>query len=150
MVVYIVGYMYSGKSTYGRTLAERLGYDFVDLDHMIEERYHSSIGLIFQHYGEAAFRKMEQEELHKTGEMENVVVATGGGTPCYGDNMDYILEHGTSIYIKQTTEKILERQRRSRKQRPLLAQMSDAELEAYVRRQMEEREVYYRRADYVV
>ncbi|MBP5541799.1 MAG: shikimate kinase [Bacteroidales bacterium] len=146
MRIYLVGYMYSGKSTVGRQLAHRLGLRFIDTDSLFEERYHTTIPLFFHRYDEVAFRRLEQQVLHSTALMDNVVVATGGGTPCYADNMDWINLHGVSVHLDASLSCLLERAGRSRHARPLLAEMEAAEREAYMRRQLEERMPVYTRA----
>lgn len=149
MLLYLLGYMYSGKTTVGRQLAQCLGYRFVDLDQLFEERYHTSIPLFFNRYGEEAFRKLEQAVLHSTQEMDDAVISTGGGTPCYFDNMQWINAHGVSIYLDVSTEVIIERARRSRKQRPVLANKSTEELRTFIQTQLSQRLPYYSQATLV-
>ena len=146
MRIYLVGYMYSGKSTVGRQLAKALGLRFIDTDNLFEERYRTTIPLFFHRYDEAAFRRLEQQVLHSTATMDDVVVATGGGTPCYADNMDWINLHGVSVHLDASLTCLLERASRSRHSRPLLAEMGAEEREALMRRQLEERMPVYTRA----
>ena len=91
MKYYLVGYMYSGKTTFGRRLAASKGMDFLDLDRAFEERYHYTVPRFFATFGETAFRKLETQMLRDTARLDNVVIATGGGTPCHSGNMDFIL-----------------------------------------------------------
>ena len=149
MRIYLIGYMYSGKTTLGRQLAARLGLPFHDLDQMLEARYHSTVPLLFERYGEAAFRQLERAMLHSTAQLEHAVIATGGGTPCHFDNMDFILAHGTAIYLELTADDILRRALRSHKPRPLLSGLTEEEQRKVIERQLKEREPYYRRAPYV-
>lgn len=146
MPLFLIGYMYSGKTTVGRLLAARLGLSFYDLDIAIEEKYHTSIPILFDRYGEMAFRKIEQQMLHSLGQKEAAVIATGGGTPCFFDNMDYILAHGHSIYLKLSVDEILQREASSRKRRPLLAGMSHEEMKEKISSQLSLRESYYQKA----
>ena len=146
MRLYLVGYMYSGKTTVGRQLATALGLRFLDLDLLFEERYHTTIPLFFRRYDEAAFRHLEQQLLHSTADIDNAVISTGGGTPCYADNMDWINTHGISVYLDASTDCILARAANSRKTRPLLSQMSEAERNAFVRQQLDARKPVYSRA----
>lgn len=146
MRIYLVGYMYSGKSTVGRRLAQALGMRFVDTDTLFEERYHTTIPLFFHRYDEAAFRQLERQVLHTTAEMDDVVVATGGGTPCHADNMDWINAHGVSIHLDVSLPCLLQRASLSRHARPLLAEMTDEEREAHIRRQLAERLPVYAQA----
>lgn len=146
MLIYLVGYMYSGKTTIGRELASRLGYQFLDLDQYFEERYHTSIPLFFSRYGEQAFRIIERQMLHSTAEMDNTIVSTGGGTPCHFDNMEWINSHGTSIHLHTSVETLLSRAASSRKVRPILADKTEEEREAFVRQQLALRQPYYSQA----
>ena len=150
MRYYVVGYMYSGKSTFGRQLAEAEGMHFVDLDQLVEERYRHTIADLFARYGEAAFRQLESQALRTTADMDNVVVATGGGTPCHADNMDFILAHGTAIYLRLTPEQLLARSLASRKPRPLMAGLDEEARRRKIEAQLAEREPYYRRAQVVL
>ncbi|MBP5645040.1 MAG: shikimate kinase, partial [Bacteroidales bacterium] len=127
-------------------LAKALGLRFIDTDNLFEERYRTTIPLCFHRYDEAAFRRLEQQVLHSTATMDDVVVATGGGTPCYADNMDWINLHGVSVHLDASLTCLLERAGRSRHSRPLLAEMGAEEREAFMRRQLEERMPVYTRA----
>lgn len=143
MLIYLTGYMGSGKTTAGLKLAVKLGYTFADLDVMIENRFRISISQFFEKYGEAAFRKAEREVLMETTSFTDTVIATGGGTPCYLDNMDLINLNGISVYIKMPESAILQRLTNAKKKRPLLAGKSDEEIRAFISRQMAVREPYY-------
>ncbi|MDA7501857.1 AAA family ATPase [Chitinophagales bacterium] len=144
--VFLMGFMGSGKSTVGRKLAARLGYDFYDLDHFIEETVGASIADIFSFGGEETFRGAEEEALRFLGAKENVLISLGGGTPCYGNNMDIIEELGTSIYLNVPFSILIGRLRRNRVKRPLIAEMSEEELDAFVSKSLDDREPIYKRA----
>ena len=146
----LVGYMYCGKSTFGRRLAAEKGMDFLDLDRAFEQRYHYTVPLFFQRFGEEAFRTLESQLLRSTATLDNTVIATGGGTPCHSGNMDFILSHGTAIYLQMTAEQLVERALRSRNPRPLMQGLSEAELRATIGRQMKEREGVYLRAPIIL
>ena len=92
--VFLIGYMGSGKTTLGKAYSAATGLQFVDLDWYIEERMHKSISDLFAERGEDGFRLLEQKMLHEAGEFENVLIACGGGTPCFFDNMDYMNHTG--------------------------------------------------------
>ncbi len=150
MKYYLVGYMYCGKSTFGRRLAEAKGMDYLDLDRAFEARYHYTVPMFFQRFGEAAFRTLETQMLHSTADLDNVVIATGGGTPCYGDNMDFILAHGTAVYLQMPVDALVERALRSRNPRPLMHGLPEPEMRALIERQLKEREPIYLRAPLIV
>ena len=98
--------MGSGKTTLGRKLAARLGYMFMDLDHVFEAQEEMTIGEYFAKHGENAFRELESEVLKSYKYPENDVIATGGGLPCFFDNMDWMNAHGRTIYIKLITQNL--------------------------------------------
>lgn len=138
--------MYCGKTTIGRRLARRLGLDFVDLDVAFEERYRINVPTFFQKYGEEAFRTIERKLLHDTEAMDNVVVATGGGTPCFFDNMEFINHTGTSVYLFMSPAAIASRASTSKKMRPLLANLTPEQRLEKIQQQLALREQYYKRA----
>lgn len=150
MRIYLVGYMYCGKTTVGRLLAKRCGYEFLDLDQAIEQRYHTTIPLFFQKYGEPLFRQIETQMLHATESLDNIVISTGGGTPCHNDNMEWIRTHGTSIYLSLAAEDICTRMNASRKCRPTLANLAPEERQQFVHRQLDERIYYYSQATHTI
>lgn len=149
MRVYLTGYMYSGKTTMGHKLATRLGYQWTDLDQMLETTFHTTIPIFFKRYGEEAFRKIEQKLLHSTADLDNIVISTGGGTPCHFDNIEWMNRHGTSIYFDVTVETLLRRAAQSKKQRPILAGMTEEGRSLYVRQQLSERLPYYQKAQII-
>ena len=150
MKYYLVGYMYCGKSTYGRKLAEQKGMDFLDLDRAFEARYHYTVPRFFEKFGEKAFRQLETQLLYTTADLDNIVIATGGGTPCHSGNMDFILQHGTAVYIRMSVDDIVARALRSRNPRPILHGMPEAELRPIIEAQMKERESVYLRAQMII
>ena len=150
MKIYLVGYMYCGKSTYGRRLAAERGMDFLDLDRAFEERYHYTVPRFFATFGEEAFRRLEGQLLRSTADLDNVVIATGGGTPCYGDNMDFILAHGTAVYLRMTVDQLVERALRSRNPRPLMQGIDRDGMHAKIETQLKEREPFYRKAPIIL
>ena len=150
MKYYLVGYMYSGKSTFGRRLAQERGMDFLDLDRAFEARYHYTVPRFFSAFGEKAFRQLETQLLHSTVDLDNVVIATGGGTPCHSGNMDFILAHGTAVYLRMTVDALVERALRSRNPRPLMHGLPEDELRTKITAQMQEREGVYLRAPIIL
>ncbi|AWV98091.1 shikimate kinase [Arcticibacterium luteifluviistationis] len=113
--IFMLGMPSSGKSTLGRNLAKELNYDFIDLDRKIEVSEGKKIDEIFRLEGEEYFRKKESEQLKKIPVDDKLVIALGGGTPCYFDNMDYIKENGVSIFLDVSPDKLEERMRTSRR-----------------------------------
>ncbi len=150
MKYYLVGYMYSGKSTFGRRLATERGMGFLDLDHAFEERYHYTVPRFFAQFGEQAFRKLESQLLRSTANFDNMVIATGGGTPCHSGNMDFILANGTAIYLQMSIEDLVVRALRSHNPRPLMRGLSESDMRTKIASQLKEREVFYRRAQIVL
>lgn len=142
--------MGSGKSTVGRGLAKALGLSFIDMDTFIEERNHKTIPAIFAEEGEEAFRKLEQKALFELSSFEEVVIATGGGAPCFFNNMDLIKQTGRSVYLKGSPRIIAERLRQSKIERPLIKGKSEAELVAFIDETLRKREEWYLQADVVL
>lgn len=150
MNYYLVGYMYSGKSTFGRRLAEHRGMDYIDLDRAFEERYHYTVPRFFAQFGEQAFRTLESRLLRSTAALDNCVIATGGGTPCHDGNMDFILAHGTAVYLCMSVDDIIARALVSRNPRPLIHNLPPEQLRSTISAQMKERESVYLRAHVVL
>lgn len=150
MRVFLIGFMGCGKSTTGRKLAKRLGFDFVDLDHEVELQTGSTIANYFALHGEDAFRKLESETLKEFGYGENCVVATGGGAPCYFDNMDWMNANGLTIYIDMPAQALAQRLEKGKAKRPLLKDLSEVQLIAFIESKLAERELFYRRASMIV
>lgn len=146
--VFLIGYMGSGKSSLGRQLAQELDRDFIDLDKYIESRFHASVKQIFDQRGEAEFRNIERNMIHEVAEFQDVIVACGGGTPCYHDNMDTMLSHGLTIYLEVAPEILALRLSLpgSHAKRPLIAGKTGVELLEYVRNGLNSRICHYRRA----
>lgn len=150
MNYYLVGYMYCGKTTFGRKLAEEKGMEYLDLDRAFEARYHYTVPMFFQRFGEEAFRKLESQMLRSTAELDSYVIATGGGTPCHSGNMDFILQHGTAIYLQMSVDALVERALRSRNPRPLMSGLDEEGMRSRIEAQLKEREPVYLRAPIVI
>jgi shikimate kinase len=142
--------MGSGKSTVGNGLAKALNLQFLDLDHYIEERNFKSIPEIFASLGEEGFRKLEQKALHEVSEFEDIVIATGGGAPCFFDNIEVIKRTGKSIYLNGTPRILAERLLQSKTERPLIKGKSEAELIAFIDETLTKRSFWYKQADVVL
>jgi shikimate kinase len=144
--IYLLGFMGSGKSALGAKLARRLDYAFEDLDARIVERAGCSIRELFAARGEGYFRALEGEMLRETAAWNQTLVALGGGTPCFGDNMDWIVANGFSVYLRVPVAVLLGRLRKRQQERPLIAGLDPAQLEAFIRETLDKREPYYSRA----
>jgi shikimate kinase len=146
-LVYIIGFMGSGKSTAGRKLAASLGWAFIDLDRKIEEVAGKTIPQIFSDEGEGKFRELETSVLQSLKSELNTVISTGGGTPCHGDNMDLMLDSGITIYLKMTPEQLTSRLMESTGQRPLLKNIPDEKLNEFISKKLGSREKWYKKAN---
>lgn len=147
--VILLGYMCAGKTTVGKRLAKALNRTFYDLDWYIEERYHKRVPEIFAEDGEAVFRDLERRMLHEVAEFENVVLACGGGTPCFFDNMSYMNRVADTVYMKASVDTLMQHLSVSRGERPLLKDKTDDELRDFITRQLAKRSPYYEQAKYV-
>ena len=151
MRIYLLGMMGSGKSTVGKKLANKIAYEFYDLDDLIEAKIGISIADFFEKEGEDKFRLIEQETLRKTFDFKNVVVSTGGGVPCFFDNIDEINANGISCYLQAEAGVLLSRLRGAIEQRPLLKNLgSDEKIKEYLERLLIKRAPFYLKAQKVV
>lgn len=145
--IFIMGYMACGKTTFGRALARALGLQFIDLDFYIEQRYRQTIREIFADRGESGFRELERRMLREAGEFEGVVIACGGGTPCFHDNMDYMLSRGVTVWLETSPGRILERLCANSSRRPLMAGKSREEIACAIEEGLASRGPAYARAE---
>lgn len=120
MRIYLIGFMGSGKSYTSKRLAHRLGYPYTDLDELIESRAGKSITNIFAEDGEASFRKIEAETLRATRIFPTAVIACGGGTPCYHDNISWMNEQGMTVFLDVPAEILEQRLKNEADHRPVL------------------------------
>ena len=148
MHIYLIGFMGSGKSSAGKRLARLLGYPFLDIDQAITEEYHMEISDIFSRYDEDVFRLMEKDVLRKTAALaEPHVISAGGGTPCFHENMDFMLAQGLTVYLHLEIPVLVNRIRHSHTRRPLVDTQDATELSRRVEELFVQRERYYTRAD---
>ncbi|SFZ95074.1 shikimate kinase [Flaviramulus basaltis] len=151
MILVLIGYMASGKSTIGVKLAKKLKYDFIDLDDFIENKENLSVSDIFKSKGEIYFRKQESfylEELLQT--KTNVILSLGGGTPCFGNNMQLISNANNvrSIYLKSSIPALVKKLSKKKNKRPLIAHIkTDEALTEFIGKHLFERIPYYSKAE---
>lgn len=144
--LYIVGYMASGKTTLGRALAMATGREFLDLDEEISRRDGRSVAHIIEEDGEAAFREKESRILKETASMKGVVIACGGGTPCFRDNMEFMTLHGQTLWLVASPGRIAERILEAGPTRPLAAGKTKEELISFVTDHLRRRQPHYFKA----
>lgn len=150
MRIYLIGYMGCGKSTMGRKLACELGFNLIDLDHFIENKYFKTVPQIFAEEGEEGFRKKEQAALHEVSLFDQVIVATGGGAPCFFDNMKHMNRTGVCIFLDVETEELADRLMQSKTERPIIKGKSRNELTAFIDGMMQKRRPFYEQAQYIL
>ncbi len=152
MKIVLLGYMGSGKSTVGKSLAEKLKLTFIDLDDYIESHLNTSISQIFAEMGEIYFRRKEHQFLKEVLEKnEDLVIALGGGTPAYSNNMDLVLGHTENVfYLRLSIAKLAERLKAGKDQRPLIAHLPDIELPEFIGKHLFERSPFYNRATHTL
>ena len=146
--IFLTGYMGSGKTTLGRALAADMRLEFIDLDHYIEQRYRKTIAQLFAEKGEEGFREVERRMLHEVGEFEDVIISTGGGTPCFFDNIEYMNQQGITVFLEASIDVLHTRLTIARTQRPLVAGKNDEELRTYISETLSHRLPFYSRANH--
>ncbi len=144
--IFLIGYMGAGKTTVGKALAKSMDLSFIDLDVYIENRFRKQISSIFAEKGEDGFRKIEQNMLHEVSDFEDCVISTGGGTPCFFDNMEYMKQHGTTVYLQVSVDELASRLEVCKQPRPILKDKSGEELRRFIAGSLEKRKDYYLRA----
>ncbi|MDR1348868.1 MAG: shikimate kinase [Prevotellaceae bacterium] len=149
--IFLIGFMGSGKTAYGKPLAELLNIAFFDLDEYIEKKYNCPIMKIFIEEGEKKFREYEQNALYEiTACSRSFVLATGGGTPCHYNNIAYMNMQGISIYLKCTVDELYENILLSDPERPLLQGKRGNELHRHVKQLLSIREPVYEQAKIIL
>lgn len=151
MKIFLIGYMGSGKSILAKVLAERLNLELIDIDAYIESQIGQSVSDIFAIKGEKYFRNLESKILSGLNVQDNVVIATGGGLPCFNDNINVINKQGVSFYICNKVETLSNRLFLEKSTRPLISTCENiSELSVFVKKHLEEREQYYFQAKYII
>lgn len=150
MKVFLIGFMGSGKSTLGKKLALKLGYTFIDIDKVIENQINMSISEYFQKNGEDSFRELESSVLKTLEFPENTIIATGGGAPCFYDNLQWMNENGTTIYLSLSPKALAKRLESATEQRPVLQNLKGDKLEQFIAEKLRLREKFYTQAEVIV
>jgi len=150
MRIYLIGYMGCGKSTLGKGLAKHAGLQFVDMDHYIEKRNCKTVPQLFEEFGEEGFRKRERKALEELSEFTDVVIATGGGAPCFFDNIDLMNRTGKTIFLNIDPKILASRLLNSKTERPLIKGKSKEELIDFIDETLKKRNAYYKQAHYQI
>ena len=150
MKIFLTGFMGCGKSTIGKKLAVHLHYDFIDLDKLIEKETGMTIAEYFRLHGEEKFRELERDTLQNYAFGAHTVIATGGGAPCYYDNMEWMNREGKVVYLHMEPKALANRLKYSKTERPLLKGLNEEELVNFISEKLAAREEYYRRAHFIV
>lgn len=150
-VLYICGFMGCGKTTEGKRIAKEIGFDFMDLDDYIVNKYNQSIVDLFKNLGEEEFRNIETIALKEcTQTHSKILIATGGGTPCFNNNLEFMKSNGSLIYLKLNEQELLIRLSQAKTNRPLIKDKNNEEMLLYIEHLLKVREVYYNHADFII
>lgn len=150
MKIFLVGFMGSGKTHWGSIWAKKNGLPFFDLDRIIEEQEKKTIADIFEFHGEDQFREKETVALKAFAEINEGIIACGGGTPCFYDNMRWMNEHGTTVYLDISPQTIYNRVSAEKDKRPLLEKVNKAGLLSFIEQKLKEREPFYKQAKIIL
>jgi shikimate kinase len=150
MTIILIGYMGSGKSTVAKKMATLLNYQLIDLDTYIENEQKQTIAELFASAGEKKFREIEHHTLKNLMLNKNTIIACGGGTPCYFNNIKLMNLHGITIYIQMEAEALVKRLINAKSKRPLIANKSETELSIFINEQLNVRSAFYEQANYTV
>jgi shikimate kinase len=151
MKMFFIGFMGCGKTHWGRLVSQKLELPFFDLDQKIEEQAGKKINEIFKQEGEEHFRQLEKEIMHLLTEShESFVMATGGGTPCYYNNIDYMKKQGTTIWINCSVDCLYQRLSIDKNERPLIRNLSGDQLHAYITKKFGDRKIFYQQASIIL
>ena len=149
-IIFLIGMMGSGKSYWAQQIAAATNFNWMDLDAEIEKENSITIKEIFETEGEAAFRIKEKKALHKLAEYNNIIIATGGGTPCFFDNMTWMNAHGTTIFINEPVSILVQRLQNEKAKRPLISQSSNESFQRLLVDKLAERLPFYSQAKHSI
>jgi shikimate kinase len=149
--IFLIGFMGAGKSSLGKKLAKKMNFHFLDLDRQLEKENGESIPQIFENFGETYFRELEKKWLERFNE-QGFVIALGGGTPCFYNNMELIHQKGISLYLSCPVPVLASRLQNAKTVRPLIESIKDDEilLNSFITKNLAERECYYNQADLII
>jgi shikimate kinase len=151
MKIFLIGFMGCGKTHYGRELSQKLSIPFFDLDEKIVEHSGKPIPQIFAEQGEEQFRLLEKEVLYMLTEShETFVMSTGGGTPCFYNNIDYLKKSGIVVWFNCSIDCLHQRLINEKEKRPLISTVSDEQLKAYIIKKSSTRKIFYQQADVII
>jgi shikimate kinase len=150
MKIFLIGFMGSGKTHWGKLWAERRRMEFFDLDAMIEAKEKKTIDAIFNENGETYFRGAEIAALKTFADKDNCIIACGGGTPCFHNNMQWMKSNGTTVYLQATPVEIMERVKDEKHKRPLLKKLDNDEILLFIAQKIKEREPFYLQAQIIL
>jgi len=148
--IFITGFMGSGKTYWAKMWAEKTSLNYFDLDEQIETTVGDTVAQIFEKKGEGYFREMERYVMRKFSLRDNFILACGGGTPCFFDNLQWMNEHGTTIYLQASPDEILDRIMNETQERPLLNKVNASELLFFIEKKLKEREPFYKQAKHIL
>jgi shikimate kinase len=151
MKIFLIGFMGCGKTHWGKILGQKLNVPFFDLDEKVVEHEGKDIAQIFEELGEEYFRLVEKDVLHLLTEShDSFVMATGGGTPCFYNTIDYLKKQGTVVWINCSTDCLYQRLIKEKQQRPLIRNIPDEELKTYIIKKYSGRKIFYQKANVIL
>ncbi len=151
MRVFLIGFMGSGKTYWGKQLAAQLTIPFFDLDEEIAAKENKPVTRIFAESGEEAFRVKEKATLERLiDEQPSMVLACGGGTPCFFNNIGRMKKYGVVVWLNTPVEMLLQRLMKEKESRPLIRNIADEEMRSFIIRKLNERRMYYEQADVII
>ncbi len=150
MKIFLIGFMGCGKTFIGERLAQQLNISFIDMDEYLQQKEHQTIAQIFTQHGEAYFRRLESEKLREMANKQNCVIATGGGAPCFHDNMAWMNQQGITIYLQSSVDLLFGRLKSESEKRPVLGGRSDKELKSFIAQKIKERDAYYTQSHWII
>lgn len=151
MKLFLIGFMGCGKTHWGRELSEKLSVPFFDLDEKIVEQAGKPISQIFEEEGEEQFRLLEKEVLYLLTESHDTfIMATGGGTPCFYNNIDYLKKNGTVVWFNCSVECLYQRLVKEKDKRPIISHVPNEQLKAFIIKKFSTRKIFYQQADIII